>query len=412
MLRAVRVGNVGDVIGILSLNINENIFSRLYSHLDYGRTGRFIVVNKNGAMVFPESTDYGLYSEFFRKRYVELFTDSDRQGTVTTFGKERFVVISNILERLGWVIIGMVPLNELLDYGRRVSWLIYLIGIICILFEVAFSVWISHSISRPIAALSQSMMDAAQGDLQIRVDDSGRDEVGRLSRSFNEMIERISGLMDQVYHDQMKQRELELLALQSQINPHFLYNSLESICALSQLNRNEDAYALGKALSMFYRGVLSGGQLVVSLREEIKTLQHYLTVQETRYRNKFQCSFSVADDVLAQKIIKLSLQPLVENSIYHGLKTVRRQGKIWIFAHRADESSVHICVVDNGKGMDADEVAAVMAPKRENDDGRGFGLYSVDQRLKLYFGDEYGLSVTSRQGYWTKVIVKVPFSAE
>lgn len=412
MLRAVRLGNVGGVVGILSVSINENIFSRLYSHLDYGRTGRFIVVNRNGTMVFPENNDYGLYSEFFRRRYVELFTDSDTQGTVTTFGKERFVVISNILERLGWVIIGMVPLNELLDYGSRVSWLIYLIGFICILLEVAFSIWISHSISRPIVVLSQSMMDAAQGDLQIRVDASGGDEIGDLSRSFNEMVERISVLMDQVYRDQKKQRELELLALQSQINPHFLYNSLESICALSQLNRNDDAYTLGKALSMFYRGVLSGGQLVVSLDEEVKTLQHYLTVQEIRYRNKFECVFSVDEGLLSQKIIKLSLQPLVENSIYHGLKNVRRQGKIWIFAHRPDESSVLLCVADNGKGMTEKEIAEVLAPKRENDESRGFGLYSVDQRLKLYFGDGYGVSISSRPGYWTKVLISVPFSAE
>ena len=412
MLRAVRLGNVGDAIGVLALNINQNIFSRLYSHLDYGRTGRFIVVNRNGTMVFPENNDYGLYSEFFRRRYVELFTDSDTQGTVTTFGKERFVVISNILERLGWVIIGMVPLNELLDYGSRVSWLIYLIGFICILFEVGFSAWISHSISRPIVALSQSMMDAAQGDLQIRVDAAGGDEIGDLARSFNEMVGRISVLMDQVYRDQKKQRELELLALQSQINPHFLYNSLESICALSQLNRNDDAYTLGKALSMFYRGVLSGGQLVVSLDEEVKTLQHYLTVQEIRYRNKFECIFSVDAAVLSQKIIKLSLQPIVENSIYHGLKNVRRQGKIWIFAHRSDAASVHLCVVDNGKGMTKEEIEEVMAPKKETGETRGFGLYSVDQRLKLYFGDEYGVSIASRAGYWTKVIISVPFAAE
>ena len=412
MLRPVRMGNVGEVIGTLRVDIGKNIFSKLYSHLDYGRTGRFIVVNRNGAMIFPESNDYGLYSEFFRKRYFELFTGSDKKGSVTTFGKERFVVISNIQERLGWVIIGIVPLKELLDYGSRITWFIYLIGVICILLEIAFSIWISHSISKPIVALSQSMMDAAQGDLQIRVTPDGNDEIGALSRSFNEMVERISGLMDQVYQDQKKQRELELIALQSQINPHFLYNSLESICALSQLNRNDEAYKLGKALSMFYRGVLSGGQLVVSIDEELKTLRHYLTIQEIRYSNKFQCLFSVDESVLSQKIIKLSLQPVVENSIYHGLKNVRRQGKIWIFAHKAEGGETHLCVVDNGKGMTDEEIAEVLGPKKENADPRGFGLYSVDQRLKLCYGDEYGVSIESRPGYWTKVHIRVPFNPE
>jgi len=411
MLRAVRLGNVGEPIGILVLDIGENIFSKLYSHLDYGRTGRFIVVNRSGGMIFPESADYGLYSEFFRKRYFDLFTDADERGSVATFGKERFVVISDILERLGWVIIGMVPLGALLDYGRRATYLIYLLGVICVLFELGFAAWISHSISKPIGALSQSMMDAAQGDLQIRVEVSGADEIGDLARSFNEMVERISSLMDQVYRDQMTQRDLELLALQSQINPHFLYNSLESICALSQLKRNEDAFTLGKALSLFYRGVLSGGQLVVSVAEELETLRHYLTVQGIRYRDKFQCSFEVEEAVLDQKIIKLSLQPIVENSIYHGLKNVRRQGKIWIFGRRLDEGTVQLCVVDNGKGMSSEEIGRLLAPKTYGSGGRGFGLYSVDQRLKLRFGEKYGVSITSRPGYWTKVHVRVPCAA-
>lgn len=410
MLRSVRLGNVGEPIGILKVDISENIFSKLYSHLDYGRTGRFIVVNRNGTMVFPENNDYGLYSEFFRKRYFELFAGADKQGSVTTFGKERFVVISNILERLGWVIIGLVPLNELLDYGSRVTWFIYLIGLICIFFEIVFSIWISHSISKPIVALSQSMMDAAQGDLQIRVTPAGEDEIGALSRSFNDMVERIAGLMDQVYQDQKKQRELELLALQAQINPHFLYNSLESLCALSQLRLNEEAYTLGKALSMFYRGVLSGGNLVVSVEEEVKTLQHYLTVQGIRYRNKMECSYDVDQEVLSQRIIKLSLQPIVENSIYHGLKNVRRQGKIWIFGRKVGNGTVELCVVDNGIGMSAESIAEVLSPKRENRETSGFGLYSVDQRLKLYFGDAYGVSIKSRPGYWTKVHVRVPFA--
>ena len=362
-------------------------------------------------LVFPETKDYTLYNQFLRNRYYEWLTDSDSLGKVTTFGRERFIVISNHLDRIGWLIIGMVPLNELMDYSRRLTYSIYLIGLVSIILELLFSLYMSQAISKPIVALSESMSDAAQGDLQIRARVDGNDEIGKLAGTFNEMVSRISNLVDQVYYDQKRQRELELLALQSQINPHFLYNSLESLCALSQLGLNEDSYRLGKSLSMFYRGVLSEGKPVVSIRDEINTLRNYLAIQEIRYKDKLSFIIRVADDVLDQKIIKLSLQPLVENSIYHGLKNVRRKGKIWILGeHRGD--TVCLAVVDNGSGFDEKQLRSVLDDSEGEESNRGFGMSSVDQRIKLFFGEEFGLQFKSRPGHYAKIEITVPYQAE
>ncbi len=410
MLRTVRQGNLGEVVGVLEVNLNESIFSRLYSHLDYGKTGRFIVVNRQGMMIFPETKDYGLYNEFLRRRYLDWATRENTQGRLETFGREKFIVISNYLERLGWVVIGMVPLGELLDYGRRMTLSIYLIGFFCIVLEVLFALWITRFITKPVVELSESMIEAAHGDLQIRVAEGGRDELGRLSRTFNEMVGRISGLMDQVYVEQKRQRELELLALQSQINPHFLYNSLESLCALSQLGRCDDAYTLGKSLSLFYRGVLSGGRPVVRIRDEVNTLRHYLRIQDIRYQDKFSYKFFVADEILDRAIIKLTLQPLVENAIYHGLKNTRRRGMIWIIGRMEGEDQIRLTVTDNGAGMEAEAVDEVL--RGRNGARRGFGLVSVDQRIKLFFGERYGLSIESRTGYFTRVHILLPAASE
>ncbi|MBP7494540.1 MAG: sensor histidine kinase [Spirochaetales bacterium] len=408
MFRVIRKGNLGDILGILEVNMNKNIFSCLYSHLDYGRTGRFIVINRNGVLVFPETSEYSLYREFFRTRYLDLITDYNTKGKITTFGKEQFVVTSRHLERLGWLIVGMVPLNELLGYGKRLTLTIYAIGLFCIVFEILFAIWISSSISRPIRLLSDYMRDAAEGDMQIRMPLVRKDEIGLLSRSFNDMLEQISSLMDQVYSEQKRERELELIALQSQINPHFLYNSLESICALSQLNRNEDAYTLSKALSMFYRGVLSRGKQYVSIRDELATLQYYFTIQEIRYRDKFSYSISVEEDLYDKQIIKLTLQPLVENSIYHGLKNVRREGRIWILGKKEGKNRIRLTVMDNGIGIDEKTIEDLMNGSITSRDKNGYGFTNVNQRIKLSFGDEYGLSIQSRPGYWTKVHILIP----
>ena len=380
-------GNVGDVIGLVEIRMNTGIFTRLYSHLDYGKSGRFIALNSQGQLVSPIGNDYGLYSAFLKKRYSDLLDSSSTQGQVVSFGKEEFVVISDQLDRLYWLIIGLVPLHELLEYSKRLTLAIYLIGIACILLEIAFSVWISQLITKPIMRLSDSMVDVSTGDLEIRVDVTSTDEIGRLSNNFNEMIERIAGLMDQVYKGHEKQRELELLALQSQINPHFLYNSLESLCSLSQLNRNEDAYNLGKSLSLFYRGVLSKGQPVITIDQEIETIRNYFSILEFRYLDKFSYSIKMDDDIRDQRIIKLSLQPIIENSIYHGLKMVRKKGKILIRGRRAGNSEVHIIVVDNGIGIPESKAGGLLSGEGSDGSPGGFGLSSVDQRIKLFFGD-------------------------
>jgi len=409
MYRTVRQANLGRVIGIVEVNMNRNIFSRLYSHLDYGKTGRFIVVNRKGILIFPESYDYSLYSEFFRNRYLDLVTDQNNpKGRIATFGKEQFVVISSHLERLGWLIIGMIPMNELQVYSKNLSLSIYAIGLFCILLEILFAIWISRSISHPIRSLSDCMLEAAQGDMLIRMPSNRRDEIGILAQSFNEMLERISFLMEQVYNEQKKERELELIALQSQINPHFLYNSLESICALSKLNRNEDAYTLGKALAMFYRGVLSRGKPFVTIKEEIDTLIHYFTIQETRYRGKFSYRICVGKELYDKRIVKLTLQPLVENAIYHGLKNVRRVGSIWILGKVESQDRIVLTVVDNGIGMSREQIEEVLSNGKRGDIGPGYGLRNVDQRIKLSFGDAYGLKIESRPGYYTKVHVLIP----
>jgi len=242
----------------------------------------------------------------------------------------------------------------------------------------------------------------------IRMPSNRRDEIGILAQSFNEMLERISFLMEQLYNEQKKEQELELIALQSQINPHFLYNSLESICALSKLNRNEDAYTLGKALAMFYRGVLSRGKPFVTIKEEIDTLIHYFTIQETRYRGKFSYRICVGKELYDKRIVKLTLQPLVENAIYHGLKNVRRVGSIWILGKVESQDRIVLTVVDNGIGMSREQIEEVLSNGKRGDIGPGYGLRNVDQRIKLSFGDSYGLKIESRPGYYTKVHVLIP----
>jgi two-component system, sensor histidine kinase YesM len=407
MFRSIRSGEEGPIIGVLQMTLSDSIFSTLYSHLDYGRTGRFLVFDREGALIFPKEEPDDPIAGLIRSEWAAWRGASGQRQTMIPTEAGDFLVVTSRLDRLGWIVLGIVPIQDLLAYGRDATLWIYAIGAICIALEIAFAVHMARSISRPLSYVANSMNDAASGDLSVRLEYDAKDEIGRLSEAFNDMVERISTLMDKVYVQHRRERELELLALQSQINPHFLYNSLESICALSQLHRNEDAFRLGKALSLFYRGVLSNGRPVITIGEEVQTIRHYLIIQQMRYQEKLRYAIFVDEEILDQRIVKLSLQPLVENAIYHGLKAAHRSGRITIIGRR-QEKGVRLTVVDNGFGCDSAQVIESM--HREGETGNhGFGLASVDRRLKHCFGGDFGVGLESRPGQWTKVHLDIPY---
>ncbi len=407
MLRSIVHEKSGDILGILQMSVSDSIFSSLYSHLDYGRTGRFMVVDNSGSLIYPEMRFRGPFADLLNDSYLSWIGESYQEGRIQRTDEGDLLVLSRRIDRLNWTIIGIVPLTELLAFGLRFTRLVYIIGALGVGLELAFAFLIARGISRPIVTLSDSMSDAASGDLSIRLEENRRDEIGELTGAFNHMLRRMSDLMDRVYIHHRRERELELMALQSQINPHFLYNTLESISSLAQLGRNDDAYNLAKSVSLFYRGVLSNGRPVISIRDEVQTVRHYLIIQKTRYQEKLNFEIAVDDEILNQKIVKLSLQPLVENSIYHGLKASRREGYIFVTGRR-EEKRVYLRVEDNGAGIRPDRLEEVLS-QREREGMGGFGLSSVDQRLKQCFGQDFGLSIESSFDEWTRVTVTVPF---
>jgi len=410
LLKSIVNINNGSIMGKAEVNINEKNISNLYSHLKYGVNGKFIIVNNQGIIV-SSANPAELNGNISKEAYFDWIQSNNQQGKVFLINNKKHLVTSSRFEPMGWTVLGFIPLSELTVDGNKVSNIILLTGLICIFLAMISSSIISKTISMPVVRLSKIMSNAGQGDLEVRAHVKGKDEIGLLSKSFNNMLEQISNLMNQVYIEQRRKREFELLAIQAQINPHFLYNTLESICSLTQLGRNDDVFKMVKSLSMFYRIALSKGKNIITIQEEIDNVRHYLTIQEVRYKDKFECYIEMDDEILDKHILKLSIQPLVENAIYHGIRNKRGKGFIHIIGKRQNDDVV-ISVIDNGKGFDEEELKKVLEDSTEDSNNKSFGLKSVNERIKLYFGPRYGIHLSSKNGEGAVIDIVLPMDKE
>jgi len=412
LLRGIQSGVSGEVVGILQIGVSESIFSSLYTHLDFGQTGRFLLLDSDGTLIFPDRA----YQISFMDTVYRIFSNL-RNGSLITSqiydtAEGEMLSIGKGLSRMGWVVLGVVPIDDILAISNSISPLFYILAAVGILLELMFAMIVTRSVSRPIIELSALMRKAGEGDFSLRLSKDSDDEIGKLAHSFNHMLNQTSDLMDRIQQQNKRELELELLALQSQIKPHFLYNTLGSIASLIQLDRKDDAFDLTESVSLFFKGVLSKGQPVITIGEDLQTLRYYLDIQHIRYQNKLSYSIDVDAEVLSQPIVKLSLQPIVENSIYHGLKASRHKGLINISGWR-EADKVHLRVFDNGAGV-SDEKMKELADSEGNIliNADGFGLSSVDQRIKQYFGPGYGVKLASRHELWTRVDLWVPCGQE
>lgn len=281
------------------------------------------------------------------------------------------------------------------------------IGSILIAMTVFISILIARHLTHDIFRLSNATEQIKNGNWDVRIECTSQDEIGRLAQKFNSMIEEIEYTTNRLMAEQQSKREYQLELLNQQINPHFLYNTLDNVCSLAQLGYLDELTSLVGNLSSFYRGVLSKGSHIISLKQELNIAASYLKIMQTRYYNTFSFRIDIPEDLMENSILRLTLQPILENAIYHGFKDHLAGGKILI-SSEVIQNTVYLYVEDNGMGMEPDVAENLLTDTGTSDSKEGFAIKNVHNRLELYYGTEYGLKVESQLGQGTRITVTVP----
>lgn len=394
----------GLIKGYVLIEYQSPLLINNFAHIRYGETGSYLIADTDGNKKIENDQDVsGNISE---EEYFQWAEDNKKGGKVFRIDGKRYLVTASVIPTLDWLMIGLTPVNELTKAGKAMTQIIYVVGIIAALISTFFSLRVSHSVTKPLIYLTDTMKKFGKGDLSVRVPVLYEDEIGILSEEFNKMSEQIRQLVDQVYREQRAKRKSELAALQAQINPHFLYNTLNSVSSLIKMNCPDEAFIMIQAIGTFYRTSLSDGKTLIPLEQEITNIENYIKIQKVRYGNKIEYEIDIENEILQEWIVKLTLQPLIENSIYHGIKEMRGKGIIRIKGWK-EKNKVFIQVSDNGLGIPEEKLEELFS-KDYREKGSAFGLFNIQQRLQIYFGKEYGLTVESKLSQGTKATVCIP----
>ena len=287
-----------------------------------------------------------------------------------------------------------------------------ILGFAGILIVVLFlSYYIPSSITQPIRKLGEVTDQVARGDLTVRSEVHNGIEVSALSDSLNAMIEKINELLEQVTKEQIRLRKAEFELLQSQINPHFLYNTLDAIIWLAESGEQKKVVSMVGSLSDFFRTSLNQGKDIISVKEELQHVRSYLEIQQVRYQDILQYKIDVPQELYQNLIPKITIQPLVENALYHGIKNKRGRGLIAV-SGKLEEDYFVIQIEDNGIGISPERLSQVRERihHRASEDNDIYGLYNVNERIRLNFGEKYGISIESTYGEGTLVSIVLPYN--
>lgn len=391
-------------LGVFLVDLNYSVINNMCNKIELGEKGYIFIIDRNGNIVYHPQQQL-IYSNT-KTEMIDQVLKSTSSNFIAGEGKERKMYTIKESANTGWKIIGVNYADELVSNKKEIQKFFLTGGLGFFLITILLSLFISSRISRPVKTLEASMKKAEKGDFDIKVNIENANEIGELSKTFNIMIEKIKELMLQNNKEQELKRKNELKALQAQINPHFLYNTLDSIVWMAESKKSEEVVLMTSALAKLFRTSISKGEEVISINNEIEHIKNYLIIQKIRYKNKLDFEIDVEDEIMHYKVLKIILQPLAENSIYHGIKNKDGIGIITIKGRKIQDK-ILLQVIDNGTGMTPAEIDKVFN-KKGRQSGSGIGVYNVNQRIKLYFGDEYGLSYESELDKGTIVSVWLP----
>lgn len=397
----------GEVIGFINILVDSSAIEDILSEATLGDSGAFYIETASGESLFLTSTKYTGRHLIPKWRQMK----EENSGYMTNASRTTFTVFDTIATT-GWKIIGQAPVSELMKDSNDIRSLIFITVAFSIIFTITLYYFISSKLIRPIRHLKEKMKIASLGNLDVKVVNESSDEIADLGNSFNIMLAKIKSLLQKSVNEQKQLTNAEFRALQSQINPHFLYNTLDNIIWMAESKKSSEVIEMTKALSNFFRITLSNGKDSITLEKEIEHIRNYLTIQKIRYRDILDVTFDFNDEILNFFILKLTLQPLVENAIYHGIKNKRGKGIIHIKGDFNKTGDICIDIIDNGIGMKEDELMRIRQQLTRgiplNKDSGGFGMVNVQQRIQLYYGKPYGLTLDSKYGDGTHICLIIP----
>ena len=393
--------------GVLLIDMSYASLQYMLDNTPLGNQGYLYLMSGDGELIYHpqmQLIDAGLKEE--NTQAASAYGDGNYQETWQ--GKDRDVIVKTV-GYTGWKIIGVSPehgftLNEV----KTRLFLVFVVAFFLFLLAV-INAYISSKITAPIQELEKSVNALEEGELDTQVYTGGSYEIQHLGRSIGGMARRIQALMNDIVAEHESKRKSEFDTLQSQINPHFLYNTLDIIVWMIENEQKQEAVKVVTALARFFRISLSKGRSIIPVRDELEHVRNYLTIQQKRFKNKFIYQIEAQEEVLSLASLKLMLQPLVENAIYHGMEFMDGDGEITVKVER-NEDRLCFTIADNGLGMTKEQVEGLLTGKirSASKKGSGIGVKNVNERIRLYFGEDYGLEIFSEPDEGTAIQICLP----
>lgn len=409
MVRALLDNNTFEASGLLAICVNHSVLKGIYGSNSKLSGNTMILDRDNGLITSNQPIDTGI-TDNDTPIIMSHLKNAKGSATFRVNGR-KLLMVHNTIEQSGWKVVSVTPVNLLLKDLNSILGLTVVVSLACLAIAFMFSAYISSVLTSPIKRLLNSMEKVKNGSFKEKVDFKYNDEIGMLGAQYNDMIDNINNLIGKVYKLQIKEREAELKALQAQINPHFLYNTLDTIFWKAEKSKQKDISDMVYALSRLFRTTLNKGSEFILVREEKEFIEHYLLLQSSRFRERL--TYEIDFDPLIQdySIPKLIFQPFVENSIIHGMEAYDRTCHIKISGTFANDRMAFV-IEDNGAGISQDAIVKLLDRTRGDEKlstvKQGYAISNVDQRLALYYDSDYQINITGSPGIGTKVEIIIP----
>jgi two-component system sensor histidine kinase YesM len=405
----------GKILSYIIIDIKINEITDILNKASIVNNLQTALISRDNRIIFGSKNLN--YNSIWDDGSFRKIRDNVRGLLVYKINGEKYILIYNTSRISGWKFVAFTKISSLLIKANQMRAFTLIVILFSIIISLLLSILLSTKLTNPLAKLSASMKDIENKNFNVYLPTSSNDEIGILTRDFNSMVEKIRNLIIKEYQTDLKRKDAELKVLELQINPHFLYNTLETIYSIAYLKNIPEIATISQSLSQLFRYSISYGNFQVTLADELSHTINYVNIQKIRHGDKFDVLFEIDDTLKNYKVIKLILQPLIENSITHGLESIKSGGLIITRAKLVQNQTLVIQVEDNGVGIDPEKLVLIQQYLNNNsydlsiETTKSIGLANIHFRIQYYYGKDYGLTIENIKNpneKWTRVTLQFP----